>query len=75
MAAPGAAFIPASPGGTSAFPPDQVTKAVSTLDKAGITADLDAAAEGSGSLQRCEDRLAQYAERVMQEHPDSAGIE
>jgi carboxymethylenebutenolidase len=44
-AAPGAAFIPASPGGTSAFPADQVTKAVSSLDKGGITADLDAAAD------------------------------
>src|SRR5947199_126795 len=44
-ASPGAAFIPAAPGGTAAFPPDQVTKAVSTLDKAGITADLDAAAD------------------------------
>jgi len=42
---PGSAFVPADPGGTAAFPADQVTKAVSSLDKAGITADLDAAAD------------------------------
>jgi len=41
----GAPFVPMSPGGTAAFPPDQVTKAVSGLDAAIVTGDLDAAAD------------------------------
>jgi len=56
-AAPGVAFIPASPGGTAAFPPDQVTKAVSTLDKGGITADLDAAADYGKKLPAANGKI------------------
>ena len=56
-ASPGAAFVPATPGGTSAFAPDQVTKAVSTLDKAGITADLDAAADYGKKLPAANGKL------------------
>ncbi len=42
----GQAFVPLLPGGTAAFP-DQgsVTKAVSSLDAAGVNTDLDAAAD------------------------------
>jgi carboxymethylenebutenolidase len=56
-AGPGAAFVPASPGGTAAFPADQVTKAVSSLDKAGITADLDAAADYGKKLPAASGKL------------------
>jgi carboxymethylenebutenolidase len=55
--APGAAFIPASPGGTSAFPADQVTKAVSALDPAGVTADLNAAADYGKKLPAANGKL------------------
>ncbi len=41
----GAPYVPASPGGTSAFPPDQVTRAVSSLPDMQVLADLDAAAD------------------------------
>jgi carboxymethylenebutenolidase len=46
QSAPGSAFVPASPGGTAAFP-DQgaVVRAVSNLDPAVVTEDLDAAAD------------------------------
>ena len=42
----GVAFVPTSPGGTAAFPDQSaVVKAVSSLDPAIVTADLDAAAD------------------------------
>jgi carboxymethylenebutenolidase len=46
MAAPGSAYVPASPGGTAAFP-DQgaVVKAVVSLPDAEVLSDLDAAAD------------------------------
>jgi carboxymethylenebutenolidase len=53
----GAAFGPASPGGTSAFPPDQVTRAVSMLDPAVVTADLDAAADYGKKLPAANGKL------------------
>lgn len=57
-AAPGAAFVPASPGGTAAFP-DQgsVTKAVSNLDASIVTADLDAAADYGKKLPAANGKL------------------
>ncbi len=45
QAGAGAAYAPASPGGTAAFPPDAVTRAVSSLPDAQVLADLDAAAD------------------------------
>jgi carboxymethylenebutenolidase len=54
---PGAAFIPAMPGGTSAFPADQVTKAVSSLDPAEVTNDLDAAADYVKKLPAANGKL------------------
>jgi carboxymethylenebutenolidase len=53
----GAPFMPASPGGTSAFPPDQVTRAVSALDAAIVTADLDAAADYGKKLPAANGKL------------------
>jgi carboxymethylenebutenolidase len=55
----GAAFVAATPGGTAAFP-DQgsVTKAVSALDPAVVTADLDAAADYGKKLPAANGKLA-----------------
>jgi carboxymethylenebutenolidase len=53
----GAAFVPATPGGTAAFAPDQVTKAVSSLDAAVVTADLDAAADYGKKLPAASGKL------------------
>jgi carboxymethylenebutenolidase len=39
----GAPFVPAMPGGTTAFPADQVTRAVMSLPDSQVLADLDAA--------------------------------
>lgn len=57
-AAAGAAFVPASPGGTAAFP-DQgsITKAVSNLDASIVTADLDAAADYGKKLPAANGKL------------------
>jgi carboxymethylenebutenolidase len=54
----GAAFAPMSPGGTSAFP-DQpsVTKAVTSLPEAQVTADLDAAADYGKKLPAASGKL------------------
>jgi carboxymethylenebutenolidase len=54
----GAAFVPASPGGTAAFP-DQgsVTKAVSMLDPALVLADLDASADYGKKLPAANGKL------------------
>ncbi len=55
---PGAAFGPASPGGTAAFPEQgQVTKAVMSLDAATVTADLDAAADYGKKLPAANGKL------------------
>ena len=53
----GVAFMPADPGGTSAFPPDMVTKAVSSLPPAQVTADLDAAADYGKKLPAANGKL------------------
>jgi carboxymethylenebutenolidase len=53
----GAPFVPASPGGTSAFPPDQVTRAVSGLNADIVTADLDAAADYGKKLPAANGKL------------------
>ena len=53
----GAAFVPADPGGTAAFPPDQVTKAVSMLDPNVVTADLDASADYGKKLPAANGKL------------------
>lgn len=53
----GAAYGTASPGGTSAFPPDQVTKAVSSLPDAQVMADLDAAADYGKKLPAASGKL------------------
>ena len=54
----GAGFVPASPGGTAAFTDQsQVTKAVSTLDPAAVTADLDAAADYGKKLPSASGKL------------------
>ena len=55
--APGAAFTAAMPGGTTAFPPDQVTRAVMALDPAEVTADLDAAADYGKKLPAANGKL------------------
>jgi carboxymethylenebutenolidase len=54
----GAAFVPASPGGTAAFP-DQgtVMKAVSSLDAGVVTGDLDAAADYGKKLPAASGKL------------------
>ena len=57
QAAPGAAFTAATPGGTTAFPPDQVTRAVMALDPAEVTADLDAAADYGKKLPAASGKL------------------
>ena len=56
-AASGAAFTAAMPGGTTAFPPDQVTRAVMALDPAEVTADLDAAADYGKKLPAANGKL------------------
>jgi len=56
-AAPGAAFTAAMPGGTTAFPPDQVTRAVMALDAAAVTTDLDAAADYGKKLPAANGKL------------------
>jgi carboxymethylenebutenolidase len=56
--AAGAPFVPASPGGTAAFPDQSsVTKAVSALDPAVVTADLDAAADYGKKLPAASGKL------------------
>jgi carboxymethylenebutenolidase len=57
QAAGGVAFVPAEPGGTAAFPADQVTKAVSMLDAGVVTADLDAAADYGKKLPAANGKL------------------
>ncbi len=56
--APGTAFVPASPGGTAAFP-DQgaVVKAVSSLPDPQVLADLDAAADYGKHLPAANGKL------------------
>ena len=56
-ASPGAAFAPASPGGTTAFPADQVTRAVMALPEAEVTTDLDAAADYGKKLPAANGKL------------------
>lgn len=58
QSAPGAAFVPAAPGGTAAFPDQSaVVKAVSSLDPAVVTADLDAAADYGKHLPAASGKL------------------
>jgi carboxymethylenebutenolidase len=56
-AGPGSALVPASPGGTTAFAPDQVTRAVMALDPVEVTADLDAAADYGKKLPAANGKL------------------
>ncbi len=53
----GAAMVPMMPGGTTAFPPDQVTRAVMSLDPAMWLADLDAAADYGKKLPAANGKL------------------
>jgi carboxymethylenebutenolidase len=53
----GAAMVPMMPGGTSAFPADQVTRAVMSLDPAMWLADLDAAADYGKKLPAANGKL------------------
>jgi carboxymethylenebutenolidase len=53
----GAPYAPASPGGTSAFSPDQVTRAVSSLPDMQVLADLDAAADYGKKLPAASGKL------------------
>jgi carboxymethylenebutenolidase len=53
----GAPYVPANPGGTSAFPPDQVTRAVSALPDPQVLADLDAAADYGKKLPAASGKL------------------
>lgn len=53
----GAPYVPATPGGTSAFPPDQVTRAVSSLPDMQVMADLDAAADYGKKLPAASGKL------------------
>lgn len=54
----GAAFVPATPGGTAAFPDQQSTvKAVSALDANIVTEDLDAAADYGKKLSAANGKL------------------
>jgi carboxymethylenebutenolidase len=53
----GAPYVPANPGGTSAFPPDQVTRAVSSLPDMQVLADLDAAADYGKKLPAASGKL------------------
>jgi len=53
----GAPFVPATPGGTTAFPPDQVTRAVMALPDAGVLADLDAVSDYGKKLPAANGKL------------------
>lgn len=53
----GAAYQPMSPGGTAAFAPDQVTRAVSSLPDAQVIADLDAVADYGKHLPAANGKL------------------
>jgi carboxymethylenebutenolidase len=53
----GAPFVPVLPGGTTAFPPDQVTRAVMALPDAEVLADLDAAADYGKKLPAASGKL------------------
>lgn len=54
----GAGFVPAQPGGTGAFvDQSQITRAVSSLDPAVVTADLDAAADYGKKLPAANGKL------------------
>ena len=53
----GAPYVPASPGGTSAFPPDQVTRAVSSLPDMQVMVDLNAAADYGKKLPAASGKL------------------
>ncbi|MGI4829787.1 MAG: dienelactone hydrolase family protein [Janthinobacterium lividum] len=56
--APGSAFVPANPGGTSAFPDQSaVVKAVSSLPDAQVQTDLDAAADYGKHLPAASGKL------------------
>jgi carboxymethylenebutenolidase len=58
MPAAGAAYVPASPGGTAAFPDQSaVVKAVSSLPDAQVLADLDAAADYGKKLPAASGKL------------------
>jgi carboxymethylenebutenolidase len=58
-ASPGAAYVAALPGGTAAFPDqDAVVKAVSSLDAAQVTADLDAVADFGKKIPAANGNLA-----------------
>jgi carboxymethylenebutenolidase len=57
QASAGAPFVPASPGGTDAFAPNQVTKAVSALPEAQVLTDLDAAADYGKKLPSANGKL------------------
>jgi carboxymethylenebutenolidase len=57
MPGPGAAYMPADPGGTTAFPADQVTRAVMSLPDAQVLADLDAAADYGKKLPAASGKL------------------
>jgi carboxymethylenebutenolidase len=53
----GAAYTAADPGGTTAFPPDQVTRAVMALPDAQVLSDLDAAADYGKKLPAADGKL------------------
>ncbi len=58
MQSAGAAFVPAEPGGSSAFPDQASTvKAVSSLPSGGVLADLDAAADYGKKLPAANGKL------------------
>lgn len=58
MQSAGAAYAPANPGGTSAFPDQQaVVRAVVSLPDAQVLADLDAAADWGKKLPAASDKL------------------
>ena len=57
MAGAGAAYAAAEPGGTTAFPPDQVTRAVMALPDAQVLTDLDAAADYGKKLPAASGKL------------------
>ncbi|HEX5282719.1 MAG TPA: dienelactone hydrolase family protein [Bryocella sp.] len=58
MQAGGQAYVPAQPGGTSAFPDQSaVTRAVSSLPDAQVLADLDAAADYGNKLPAANGKL------------------
>jgi carboxymethylenebutenolidase len=57
MAGSGAAYTAADPGGTTAFPADQVTRAVMALPDAQVLGDLDAAADYGKKLPAASGKL------------------